>query len=442
MVRLIGKKKICLLGANFSTSNMGVGALAAGALRSFIRGFPDSEFYLLDYSQEEKKSSYIFDDNEVVLHKINMRFSKNIFLLNHIAMLLVCALVIKIFPIGKVRGAIIARNSYLARLEKIDLFASLAGGDSFSDIYGMERFFYVSLPQILVLILGKPLVLLPQTLGPFRRSVTKGIARYIVERASLVYSRDPEGLKEIAEVMGVVDLPAKFRFCYDVGFVLEPKKPVCETLEKIAIVKKSYQSLVGVNVSGLLLIGGYTQKNMFGLNIDYKQLVIDVIRKFLSIEDVSVMLVPHVFGTREHMESDLTACEEICNVLRPQFDDSRLFRIQEKFDQHEIKYLIGQCGFFVGSRMHACIAALSQGVPAVSIAYSKKFQGVLGSIGCGEMVVDPRTMDRNQILDVIEEKYGERDVIRRYLEGTISIVQEKIFNSVSELGECLKLPEH
>jgi len=263
-----------------------------------------------------------------------------------------------------------------------------------------------------------------------------------MKRAYLVYSRDLEGLKEITEVMGVVDLPAKFQFCYDVGFVLEPKKPVCEILEKIEMVKKSYQNLVGVNVSGLLLVGGYTQKNMFGLLIDYKQLVIGVIRKFLSIDNVTVLLVPHVFGTREHMESDLTACEEVFNVLRPQFDDSRLIRIQERFDQNEIKYLIGQCDFFVGSRMHACIAALSQGVPAVSIAYSKKFQGVLGSIGCDEMVVDPRTMDQVQILDVIGEKYRERDNIRRYLMGIIPKVQEKIFASVSELGENLKLPEH
>ena len=46
-----------------------------------------------------------------------------------------------------------------------------------------------------------------------------------------------------------------------------------------------------------------------------------------------------------------------------------------------MKYLIGQCDFFVGSRMHSCIAAVSQCVPAVSIAYSDKFIGVMATLG-------------------------------------------------------------
>ena len=144
------------------------------------------------------------------------------------------------------------------------------------------------------------------------------------------------------------------------------------------------------------------------------------------------MLVPHVFGEKEHLESDVTACEEVYNDLRAQFDEERLFLIREKFDQNEIKYMIGQCDFFIGSRMHACIAALSQGIPAVSIAYSNKFKGVLGSIGCAEMVVDPRTMEKGEIIEVIEKKYKERDTIKMHLARVIPGVQEKIFAMVSE----------
>ena len=84
--------------------------------------------------------------------------------------------------------------------------------------------------------------------------------------------------------------------------------------------------------------------------------------------------------------------------------------------------------------MHACIAALSQGVPAVSIAYSRKFKGVLGSIGCAEMVADPRIMDRSQILYVIEKAYREREAIKCHLGKVIPEVQEKIFASFSELA--------
>jgi colanic acid/amylovoran biosynthesis protein len=425
-------RKVCLLGASFGTNNMGVGALTAGALRSFIMGFPGAELYILDYGKEDGGYSFDSAGNRTAIHKINMRFSKNPFLPNHIATLLLIALLVRIMPFARFRRWVAARNGYLKRLGEIDLFASLAGGDSFSDIYGIQRFIYVSLPQLLVLLLGKKLVLLPQTLGPFRRWFAKTTARYIMNRAALVYSRDFEGLKEAAEIMGAAELPAKFRFCYDVGFVLEPRKPDSSALQMIEAVKGQNRRLVGLNVSGLLYVGGYTQKNMFGLKVDYKDLVLDIVRKFLSLDDVSVMLVPHVFGTREHLESDVTACEEVHDAFRRRFDETRLFRIQEKLDQSELKYLIGQCDFFVGSRMHACIAALSQGVPAVSIAYSRKFEGVLGSIGCAGMVADPRIMDRDRILDVIERTYRERDAVRSHLMDVIPTVHEKIYSLVPE----------
>ena len=49
------------------------------------------------------------------------------------------------------------------------------------------------------------------------------------------------------------------------------------------------------------------------------------------------------------------------------------------------KAVIGQCDFFIGSRMHACIAALSQGVPCVGVAYSMKFAGVFDTVGMERM---------------------------------------------------------
>ena len=46
--------------------------------------------------------------------------------------------------------------------------------------------------------------------------------------------------------------------------------------------------------------------------------------------------------------------------------------------------------------MHACIAALSQTVPAVAIAYSRKFLGVMETIGVEDIVVDPQCMTADE----------------------------------------------
>ena len=57
------------------------------------------------------------------------------------------------------------------------------------------------------------------------------------------------------------------------------------------------------------------------------------------------------------------------------------------YDQSEIKHIIGQCDFFIGSRMHACIGAVSQNIASVSIAYSNKFRGVMETVGMDEYVI-------------------------------------------------------
>jgi hypothetical protein len=47
--------------------------------------------------------------------------------------------------------------------------------------------------------------------------------------------------------------------------------------------------------------------------------------------------------------------------------------------------------------MHACIAALSSGVPVLPIAYSRKFRGVFGSLGY-PIIADCRSEAAEQIV--------------------------------------------
>jgi hypothetical protein len=45
------KFKVCLLGANFSTGNMGVGALIAGAIKAILHYRPDAEIIFAGLQQ-------------------------------------------------------------------------------------------------------------------------------------------------------------------------------------------------------------------------------------------------------------------------------------------------------------------------------------------------------------------------------------------------------
>lgn len=417
-------KRIAILGATLGSTNMGVGALAAGAVRCFAHAYPDSEIHFLDYARSRSVQTLTMDGEEVRVPVIPMRFSKRLFLPNNIALMIFLALLVKTVPSKAFRNWAFAKNAYLAEIDGIDLFASIAGGDSFSDIYGMERYFYVSLPQILVLLLGKKMVLLPQTYGPFRGSLAKSLTRFILRRADHVYSRDAEGLEEIKALIGPAFSPSKFEFCYDVGFVLQPAAPARIDLAGLASLDDHTGPLVALNVSGLLYMGGYTRDNMFGLRADYRQFSRDAI-KLLVEKGATVLLVPHVFG--EEAETDTSACAQVYEELKDKYP-GRLGLVRGEYNQHEIKYVIGKCDFLIGARMHACIAAVSQCVPAVCVAYSDKFIGVMGAIGVDSIVADARKLDEQELLEFIANSLDGRAAIRERLVRQMPEVKSRVLN--------------
>ncbi len=412
--------RFILLGAAFDTGNMGVAALASGTVAAVAQSRPGVRIYLLDYGKEPATYRVKCPAGAVSAQLINMRFSKKVLLPNNIARLLLTALSVKLIPSRRLRERVILRNPYLQPLYEADMIGAIAGGDSFSDIYGLGRLLYVSLPEILILALGKPLVLLPQTIGPFKGTFGKAVARFILCRAEKVYSRDQTGLDEVKPLLGTRQ--SRLEFSYDVGFALEPERPQGRQLEWIEQANRS-GLLVGLNVSGLLLMGGYNKKNMFGLKTDYRELIHGIIKFFVQEAGGTVLLVPHVFG--DHPESDAVACMKLYQELEPELRE-RVRTISGNFNQHEIKYIIGQCDFFLGSRMHACIAALSQSVPPACLAYSRKFIGVMESVGCGELVADMRSLDNDEVLASIRRTYDSRVRVRDYLQKRMPEVKDGV----------------
>ncbi|MEO7145079.1 MAG: polysaccharide pyruvyl transferase family protein [Bryobacteraceae bacterium] len=423
---------ILLLGATFETGNMGVRALTAGAIKCLLSQYPNARISLLDYSKTSRLYTLNVDNRKISIPLVNMRFSKRLFLPNNIAVLLLLAIVLKLIPFRKLRDSVAARNKCLRHILTSNIVGSIAGGDSFSDIYGLERLLYISLPQILVLLMGRRLILLPQTIGPFEGWLARRAAGYILRRAECVYSRDRRSLRETERFAGPALKAAKFKFCYDVAFALDSVPPPHLQVAGLLLERKDGKNLVGVNVSGLLLKGGYNRNNMFGLRIDYQDLVHGLIDLLVTKLDVKVLLIPHVFGADPGSESDQPACGQIYEALKGRYGD-RLGLLQGDYDQSEIKHVIGQCDFFVGARMHACIAAISQNVPAVCIAYSKKFIGVMETIGIESLVADARSLSLSDIFKIVEQGYERRALIRTQLERKIPEVKLSVLGLLGGL---------
>jgi colanic acid/amylovoran biosynthesis protein len=410
---------IGLIGASFETGNMGVGALAAGSIRCLHTRWPQAKIFILDYSKRPSSHQLRVSGEELEIELLNIRFSKSLYLANNIAMLLMLVAVLRVVPMPWLRRRLMSRNATLAQILSTELFAAIAGGDSFSDIYGIRRFLYVTLPQILVILAGKRLVLLPQTYGPFRSRFARMVTRFIARNAGSIYARDFDSLEVVTELRGDVRTGTKPVFRYDVAFALEPSAPAHVATE--GAFDLTSRNIVGLNVSGLLYMGGYTRGNMFNLKVDYRELIARILESLINGQKASVLLVPHVFGDDAKSESDVVACREVYREFAAEYGD-RLGLLKGDYDQSGLKYIIGRCDFFIGSRMHACIAAISQCVPAAAIAYSDKFIGVMKSVGVPSLVVDPRHLDLEGTVSSVEKLFRTRETLKMELQSTIPFV--------------------
>jgi colanic acid/amylovoran biosynthesis protein len=405
------RTKIALLGASFETSNLGVNALACGTIAGLLQSGKLIDLSILEYSKTPKTYSLTLESIDLKIPLNNIRFSWRIWLPNNIVRLIIEAFVCRVFqwvslkwPAGKV----------LRKIQEVDIFLAICGGDSFSDIYGSRRFIYVALPIILAIALGKKMILLPQTYGPFKNKVIELVALYIVNNASMVLTRDAT----ISEEMQLFFRKCRNReiFCPDVAFLLPSKQKSLEL--------PSHSLLFGINVSGLLFMGGYTRNNSFSLIVDYKKIIMMTIEYFIDNGSL-VLFIPHVFGNSSKSESDTAAFDTIINEMPEKFK-TRIVYSNQSYSEQEAKYLIGQCSFFVGSRMHACIAALSQAIPAIGISYSDKFCGVFASIKCADLVCDARKQSERQILEHIAVCFKMRESIKNRLIERIPDIKERV----------------
>jgi colanic acid/amylovoran biosynthesis protein len=205
----------------------------------------------------------------------------------------------------------------------------------------------------------------------------------------------------------------------DVAFVLDSQEPETIDVGSLNNVRKEGSVVVGLNISGLLFNGGYTQENMFGLKTNYRELINSIVDFLMKNEKLYILLVPHVVTPCTAVEDDPNACRQMYEKLSEKYP-GRIFLTQGEYNHNKIKYIIGLCDFFIGSRMHACIAALSQSIPAVGIAYSKKFHGVFESIGLEDYVADAyQCSQKDELLSIVEAAFEKRDQTKKHLDKVI-----------------------
>jgi colanic acid/amylovoran biosynthesis protein len=368
---------IAIFGAAPDTRNLGVTALSQSiATGLWSRGFRD--LVMFDHGRGSRQQERIIGNDRIAFRTQGAVGGHRVYRGENLARAIFQSrLGLRFHPI-------------LKTIDKAGAVLDISGGDSFSDIYGERRYLAVSRPKKLVLDAGTPLVLMPQTYGPFVGRAAREEAADILRRCALAYARDRRSLAAMRDLLGQHFDPLRHGCGVDVAFALPTSRPSLDRLEPFMRWKKQGRGrIIGINVSGLLFNEPGEARRKFALKVDFRALALSFARKVLEETDARILLLPHVLDRPGSQESDEDAVRAVFAELVP-FHSPRLFIPEVTDSASEAKWFIAQCDWFTGARMHATIGALSSGVPALALAYSGKMQGVFETCGMGHCVLDLR----------------------------------------------------
>lgn len=291
------------------------------------------------------------------------------------------------FPVR--RTTLLTSGAFWKLAGELDCAVDIGAGDSFADIYGLKRFGFLWLTKAILVARGTPLLLAPQTIGPFDTGIARHLAARVLGRAFGVVTRDRPSFDLVRRIA----TRAKVEQGIDVAFEL----PFADRSAE----RGGARVRVGVNVSGLLADQARSGTNRFGLTYDYLAAMEQLVARLAADEGNEVFVFTHVAGNEDPRDDDGWAVDAVLSRV------PAARRVPDFADASAAKSFVSSLDFVVAARMHACVAALSSGVPVAPVAYSRKFAGLFGGIGY-DVEIPVRGLDTAGAVEAIQALFEQR----------------------------------
>ncbi len=260
----------------------------------------------------------------------------------------------------------------LATLADVDAVLDISGY-AYGDPWGMAYSGPATAMAAYAQDLGKPFVLLPQAFGPFERPNIAASCRQLCARAALTFVRDEASMAHLRALFGG-PLPETIRMSPDIAFLfdsapLNADSPLLRTLDA----GRGTRPLAGIAPNMRV----YERTPGTGLDNEYVRLLIRVAAMLVE-HGYAVALVPH-----EVSRTDMGTTDDrlLCSIIEAGAGTGHVRALTGCMSAVEIKAVIGQMRFLIGSRFHALVAALSQGIPVFAVSWSHKYQELLALFG-------------------------------------------------------------
>lgn len=411
-------KKICIMGltarADLGKYEQQLGNVAiiipvAQLLKKYIN---DGEIYTTIQLSDDFCSKY----GLIRIDRQKIRFPYLIFQWVELADALFSFVCVSIWALFKrlfnIELGVLVKREKFKNLEKFDIFLDFHGDILPNDLRLIPLFIH-TLNIMIIRRLNKPIVEFVNSPGPFDSLIKKILSKIIFKNVIVILDREPLS-SQLVKAIGVTT-PVITTACP--AFLLAPATK--EHAEKILLKEKIVKNgnpLIGFTLAGYNLYSFKKWDNF--KHFDDLDVYIPVIRYLLDDLNATVIFIPHVYRnnnwTGDFIQGpDYMILKQLYEKVGGDKYQGRLKILKGIFTSSEVKSVIGQCDLFIGGRMHACVAAVSQSVPTVFLAYGIKHFGMARHIGLEKYVVDGK--NPNITLSVVQDAWKNKENIRQSL---------------------------
>lgn len=396
-----------LLTGGHSSLNNGEAAMVVSTVQLLRVHFPDVRFTIYSRRPQIDSERYheIFkEDANIEVIGLSSRWQRALSIVYFPSCAFFYSLIERFREQRMLRS--VRKNRALNAFSQADLVVDLSG-DSFTDDYGAISTIIHSAYVITAILFRRRTVIFAQSMGPFRNTLTKSLARFMLKNVDLILLRERITLDLLVN-LGISE--DRLHLTADSAFLL-PK--VCSDRVK-KLTSSLGKPLIGFNVSRLAtkLARGEASRSE-DVYLSFIQETAEFADRLIDALNCYVVLIPHRFGPGEERDDRVT----LGHIYQVMESKKRTTLLTEAYTPMEIKSIVGECDLFIGARMHSNIAALSQGIPTVAISYSHKTLGIMDMLGVKEWVYYMQRFDPNTLLAMCEEAFQQREQIKAKLDS-------------------------
>ena len=256
--------------------------------------------------------------------------------------------------------------------------------------------------------LGKPVVMFPNSIGPFRTCIGRFLSKLALNNCDYVLVREPISY-EIVKSLRI--RPPKI-LTSDTTLLF---KPACDSSND------DYSNPV-VGISPGVYSHSLSDKEVYKYILAHAKALDRAIEKY----GLSVVFLPHyVSGFRY---DDL----EISKLILSEMKNASKGKIINANSVDAFKSLLDGMDMVISSKMHPAVLAASAYVPTLCIAYDYKQTGFFTSLGISDCVIPLREASYEKLLSKIDYIWNKRDDIRALLKERVPVLQKDVRKAIKQ----------